>query len=76
MGYGSGIAMSCGVGRRRDLDPALLWLWPWLWLCCRLADVAHTQPLAWELPYASSAALESQKKKEKKKIYAKALGTY
>ena len=29
-----GIAVSCGVGRRRGLDPALLWLW------CRL--VAYT----------------------------------
>ena len=30
----SGIAVSCGVGRRRDLDPTLLWLW------CRLAATA------------------------------------
>ena len=22
-----GVAMSCGVGRRRGLDPMLLWLW-------------------------------------------------
>ena len=24
---GSGDAVSCGVGRRRGSDPALLWLW-------------------------------------------------
>ena len=26
-GLGSGVAMSCGVGRRLGLDSALLWLW-------------------------------------------------
>ena len=31
---GSGIAMSCGVGHRRDSDPKLLWLW------CRLVAAA------------------------------------
>ena len=29
-----GMAVSCGAGLRRDLDPALLWLW------CRPAVVA------------------------------------
>ena len=24
---GSGVALSCGVGHRCGLDPALLWLW-------------------------------------------------
>ena len=48
--------MSCGVGRRHGLDPLLLWL------CCRPAAVAPIQPLACELPYASGAALKSQKK--------------
>ena len=45
--------MSCGVGHRRDSDPALLWLW------CRLAAAAPAPngPLAWELPYAMGAAL-------------------
>ena len=42
------IAMSCGVGRRRSLGPALLWLW-------------HRN-LAWELPYAMGTALKRQKK--------------
>ena len=27
MGYGSGIAVSCGIGCRHGLDPELLWLW-------------------------------------------------
>ena len=31
---GSGVAMSCGVGRRCDLDPVLLWL------CCKPAAAA------------------------------------
>ena len=47
--------MSCGVGRRRSLDPVLLWLW------CRLAATAPIQPLAWEPPYATGAALEKAK---------------
>ena len=45
--------MSCGVGRRRSLDPMLLW--------CKLAAGALIQPLAWERPYAAGAALKSQK---------------
>ena len=42
--------MSCGVGGRRGLDPALLWLW------CRAAATAPIRPLAWEPPYAAGAA--------------------
>ena len=42
-GLGSGVAVSCGVGRRLGLDPALLWLW------CRPAAVVLVRPLAWEL---------------------------
>ena len=61
MGQGSGIAMSCGVGRRHGTDPELLWLWH------RLAAEVLIQPLAWELPYAAGAALKSKKKKKKKK---------
>ena len=41
-------------------DPALLWLW------YRLAAVALIQPLAWELPYATGAALKSKKIKKNK----------
>ena len=33
----------------------------------RPAAAAAVQPLAWELPYAASAALKIQKKKKKKK---------
>ena len=58
MGYGSGVAMSFGVGRRRGSDLVLLWLW------CRPAAAAPTGPLAWEPLYATSAALEKTKKKE------------
>ena len=54
---GSGDAMSCDVGRRRGLDPVLLWLW------CRTAATAPIQPLAWKLPYALDVALERQKTK-------------
>ena len=47
--------MSCGVGRRCVLDPALLWLWG------KLAAAAPIQPLAWELPYAAGVALKRKK---------------
>ena len=57
MGEGSGVAMSCGVGRRRGSDLALLWLW------CRPAATAPIQPLAWEPPCAAGTALKRQKKK-------------
>ena len=53
--------MSCGVGRRCGSDPGLLWLW------CRPAATAPNLPLAWELPYATGAALKRLKKKKKKK---------
>ena len=52
--------MSCGVGRRHGSDPVLLWLW------CRLVATTLIRPLAWELPYASSAALKTPKNKNKK----------
>ena len=44
--------MSCGVGRRRRLDPALLWLWR------GPAAAAPIQALVWEPPYAAEAAQE------------------
>ena len=40
-------------------------MFPWLWY--RLAAVALIPPLAWELPYALSVALKSQKKNKNKK---------
>ena len=61
--------MSCGVGHRRSLDPKLLWLWH------RLAAIALIRPLAWELPYASGAALKRQRKK-KLFSFAASLSTY
>ena len=48
--------MSCGVGHRHGLDPALLWLW------YRPAAVAVIRPLAWEPPCAVGAALKTQNK--------------
>ena len=50
--------MNCGVGRRLGLDPALLWLWG------RPAATAPIGPLAWELLYATGAALKERKKKK------------
>ena len=40
----------------------LLWLWH------RLASVAPTGPLAWELPYAAGAAVKRIKKKKEKDL--------
>ena len=53
------VALSCDVGHRCGLDPTLLWLW------CKPAAIALNRPLAWELPYATSVALKSEKKKLK-----------
>ena len=53
--------MTCGVGHRHGLDPALLWL------SHRPAATASVRPLAWEPPYAVGAALEMTKKKRQKK---------
>ena len=55
-------AMSCGVGRRCDSDLALLWLWH------RLAATAPIQPLAWELPYVTSAALKRERERERDEV--------
>ena len=55
MGQGPGVAVSCGVGRRRGLDLALLWLWG------RPAAAALIGPLAWEPSYAAGVALKRQK---------------
>ena len=59
----SGLRIQCchGVGHRCGSDLALLWL------LCRPAAIALIQPLAWEIPYAMSAALKSKKKKKKRK---------
>ena len=61
MGQGSRVTVSCGVGHRRGLDPALLWVGS------RLAALALIRPVAWELPNASDVALKRKRKKKKKK---------
>ena len=64
MGYGSGIAVSCGVGDRRSSDPMLRWWWR------KPAAVVPIQLLAWEPPYVMDVALKMQNKtkgKEKNK---------
>ena len=61
--------MSCGVGHRHNLDPALLWLWH------RPVAIAPIRPLAWEPPYAAGAALEKDKKTKKKKKKKKEKGS-
>ena len=53
--------MSCGEGRRRSSDPALLWLWD------RPAATAPIQPLARKPPYAMGVAQEMAKRPKKKK---------
>ena len=59
---GSGIAMSYGVGHRCHLGSALLWLWS------SPAAAALIQPLAWELPYVTGAALKKQKQTKRIKL--------
>ena len=53
--------MSCGVGDRRGLDPALLWLW------CMPVATAPIRPLAWEPAYAAGGVLKRQKTKKQNK---------
>ena len=48
---------SYGVGHRCGSDPALLWLW------CRPPAIVPIGPQAWDPPYATGAALKSQKEK-------------
>ena len=68
MDWGSSVTVSCGVGCTLSWDLGLLWLWG------RPAAVAWIQPLAWEPPYASGAALKRQKNKSKKVLYRQELG--
>ena len=48
--------MSCGVGRRLNSDPMLMWLW------CGPAATVPIRPRAWEPPCAAGAALKKLKK--------------
>ena len=50
--------MNYGIGCRHNSDLALLWLW------CSLVATALIRPLAWEIPYATGAAL-----RQKRQIY-------
>ena len=59
--------MSCDVGHRCILDPALLWLWLWR----GQAALAPIRPLAREPLYAVGAALKKAKKKKKLKYSQK-----
>ena len=52
--------MSCGVGHKCGLDPALLCLWR------RTVATALIRPLAWEPPYAVGVALKRLKTKQNK----------
>ena len=61
VGWGSGVAVSCGIGHRHHSDPVLLWLWP--------AVTAPIGPLAWELPYATGADLKSKEKNKNEKAF-------
>ena len=60
--------MSCGVGRRRGLDPVLLWLWHRLVATAPIRPLAweppHWEPPYWEPPYAAGAALEKVKRQK------------
>ena len=49
------VALSCGVGRRRGSDLALLWLWR------RPAAVVPIRPLAWEPRHGMGMALKKEK---------------
>ena len=62
--------MSCGVGHRRSLDPALLWLWR------RPVATAPIRPLAWEPLYAEEAALEKAQRQKKKKSQSHLSSTF
>ena len=60
VGWGSGVAVSCGVGHRLGLDPAWLCLWR------RPAAAALIRPLTWKLPHAAGVALKSRKTNKQK----------
>ena len=51
--------MSCDVGHRSGLDPALLWLW------YRPVATSPTGPLGWEPLCATGAALKRQEGEKK-----------
>ena len=56
VGWGSGVAVSCGEGHRCGPDLTSWWLW------CRLVAAAPIRPLGWELPCTMGVALKRQNK--------------
>lgn len=54
VGWGSQVAVDCGVGRGQGWDLALLWPWG------GLAAAVPIQPLAWKPPCATGAALKKE----------------
>ena len=62
VGWGSGIAVSCGIVRRCGLDPMFLWLW------CRSAAALPMRALAWEPPCTMGVALKRQIKNKKSRV--------
>ena len=65
VGWGSSIAVHCGVGHRCGSDPKLLWP----------EATAPIGPLAWEPPYSPVATPNRPKKKKKKKKREKLRGS-
>ena len=61
VGKGSGVAVSCGVGRICGLDPVLLRVW------CSPVATAPISHLAWEPTYAAGEVLKGHKDKKKNK---------
>ena len=60
VGWGSSVAVSCGVGRRRGSDPSLLWLWLW-----PAADL--TPSLGTSICHCRYGPKKKKKEKERKK---------
>ena len=61
MGWGSGVAVGCGVGHGCILDPALLWLW------CRSEAVNSNSTPNLGTSICHRCGPKNQKKKRKKK---------
>ena len=65
--YGSGIAVSCGVGHRSSSDPMFLWFW------CRPEATAPIQPLASTCCWCGPKR-QKDKNKNKEREISKMLG--
>ena len=69
MGSGSGVAVSCGVGRRCGSDPTLLWLWH------RPAATTLIGPPTLGISICRECGPKKTKKKKKKKKNHTAVGS-